>query len=652
LIDVASSIQVQRGLGASKLAVPSLGGTIGITTRTTDAVQGGSFIESIGSYGDQKTSISLSTGLSNKGWAASFLLAKREGDGKALGLYYTGYSYFLNISKVLTQHQSLSFNILGAAQSHGQRYTEATVAAYRNSPDGIRFNPDWGYLNGTLTSAEVNYYNKPLASLQHNWIINSTSSLSSTIYASIGNGASRYLQPYNYNVAGSDAPRVAGPYSPIDYTAMQQYNASTSDGQSKYYILNNVNNHQQYGATSKYTKHLGDFDFLAGADLRYYTAAHYFQIQNLLDGQYLIDPYHQDVKNVGAHLKVGDRFDQNYVYNIASEGLFLQTEYTKNDLSAFVSVAGTNTGNQRIDYFSYLANDPAYKTNFINYWGYQGKGGLNYNLDSHNNIFANVGYLQRAPLISTIFLDFKNDVNTTAVPEKLLSYELGYGFRSSTFTANVNLYRSTYKDRSVPPKDITVGGLLQTANVTGLNELHQGVEFDSRWRPNKVLTLRTMLSVGDWHYLTNTGPVYLSNSTTPTINSILIAGTKVGDAAQTTASAGVDVNVLSNVKIGSTYNYYGNYSTSYNPIYVIFPGYVPYKLPDYGLLDMNIVFRLKIDKVDVSFIGNVNNVLDTKYFSDAYDNVPTSAIPQPTASTVGVYYGIGRTYTATVKVKF
>jgi hypothetical protein len=562
---------------------------------------------------------------------------------------------------VLTKHQSISFNILGAAQSHGQRYTEASVSAYRNSPDGIRFNPDWGYLNGTLTSAEINYYNKPLASLTHNWIINESSSLSSTLYASFGAGAARYLQPYNYTNPATDVPRVAGPYSPIDFTAIQQANAAITDGSAKYYIQNNVNNHQQYGATSKYNKKLGDFDFLAGADLRYYTAAHYFQVQNLLGAQYMIDPFAQDVKNVGYHLKVGDRFDQNYVYNIASEGLFLQTEYSKNDLSAFVALAATNTGNQRIDYFSYQANDPAYKSNFVNFWGYQTKGGLNYNLDSHNNIFANIGYLQRAPLVSTVFLDFKNDINTSAAPEKLLSYELGYGFRSSQFTANINVYRSTYKDRSVPPKDVvdaTTGALL-TANITGLNELHQGVEFDSRYRPVKGLTLRTMLSVGDWHYLTNTGPITINGNspttgkpTTTTIPGIMIQGTKVGDAAQTTASVGADVNVLPTVKIGSTYNYFGNYTTSFNPIPVTFPGYTPYKLPNYSLLDLNIAFRLKIDGLEASFIGNVNNVLDTKYFSDAYDISPNANNPTPSASTVGVYYGIGRTYTATFKVKF
>ena len=41
LTDVTRSMQVKRGLGASKVAVPSIGGTINIITKSTDATQGG-----------------------------------------------------------------------------------------------------------------------------------------------------------------------------------------------------------------------------------------------------------------------------------------------------------------------------------------------------------------------------------------------------------------------------------------------------------------------------------------------------------------------------------------------------------------------------------------------------------------------------------
>jgi hypothetical protein len=47
-------MQVQRGIGASTVAVPSVGGTINITTMGTDAQQGGTVYQSIGSYNSLK----------------------------------------------------------------------------------------------------------------------------------------------------------------------------------------------------------------------------------------------------------------------------------------------------------------------------------------------------------------------------------------------------------------------------------------------------------------------------------------------------------------------------------------------------------------------------------------------------------------------
>ena len=44
LSDVTSAMQVQRGLGSSKLAISSVGGTINVLTRTADMKEGGKFI--------------------------------------------------------------------------------------------------------------------------------------------------------------------------------------------------------------------------------------------------------------------------------------------------------------------------------------------------------------------------------------------------------------------------------------------------------------------------------------------------------------------------------------------------------------------------------------------------------------------------------
>lgn len=63
LIDVASSIQVQRGLGASKVSTPSVGGSQNIITKTTDAKKGGFISYGMGNDGYSKVMFSVSSGL-------------------------------------------------------------------------------------------------------------------------------------------------------------------------------------------------------------------------------------------------------------------------------------------------------------------------------------------------------------------------------------------------------------------------------------------------------------------------------------------------------------------------------------------------------------------------------------------------------------
>ena len=678
LADVTTSMQVQRGLGASKVAVPSLGGTINITTMSTESQPGGTILQSIGSYNALKTLVSYSTGLSDKGWASSFLLSRSTGNGYAEGLYYTGYSYFANISKILSKTQTLSFNIMGASQNHGQRYSYNTIGTYRAAPQGIRYNSDYGYLNGQLLSAEQNFYNKPLASINHNWKINETSSLSTEVYASYGTGAAVYIAGATSGLTPGtgNVPRTGDVFSPIDFNAITKANMANGNGATSTYLQNAENDHKQYGLLSTYKKQLGQYiHLLAGIDARYYEGEHFNKMNNLLGGSYFIDSRFNsatspagNINNPNDRVYVGDKFNNDYRYEVGSEGVYVQTEYVKDDLSAFVAVAGNNTSNRRVDYFNYLNSDPNQTSKWVNFLGYQAKGGANYNLDSQNNLFANIGYIQRAPLVASIFLNKKNDINPGAIPEKLLSYELGYGFRSSIFSANVNLYRSTYKDRSKVTSSPVANqdGTFPTINISGLNEVHQGIEIDAKLRPIKDVTLSGMLSIGDYHYTSNTGQAQVTsdNGQTTTQASLLLKGLKVGEfgaastGAQTTAALGLDINVLPQVKLGGNWNYYGRYYASFDPTKIVnsssfdASAYAPYQLPNFSTLDLNVVFRFKFAGLDASFIGNVYNVLNTEYLADGFDLSPSNADFVTRTNKLGVWYGSPRTYMTTLKIKF
>jgi iron complex outermembrane receptor protein len=671
LADVTSSIQVQRGLSATDIAVPSIGGTINITTLGTQSKEGGSISQSIGSYNALKTVLSYSTGLSDKGWSTSFLLSKSSGTMPAAqGLYYTGYNYFANISKILGQNQTLSFTLLGSSQDHAVRYLSNTISTYRLQ--GSRFNSDYGIYNGNILSADQNVYSKPLGSLKYDWKIDDKSSWSTVLYASIGTGSARYLN----NETG--VPRLSDQYSPIDFNTIAKTNAANPSGQATNWFLDNQGDNQQYGLISTYKRKIGDYlHFLAGVDLRYYTVENYDKVEDLLGGAYVLDTRTAtsgNANNPSAHVGVGGKYYDDYRYKIQSEGGYLQLEYVKNNLSAFVNVAASNTSNGRTDYFNYLAGTNN-KSPWLNFLGYQAKGGLNYNVDSHSNFYVNGGYIQRAPLVGTLFLNYKNDVNTNAKPEKLLDYEIGYHYESPMFTGSVDAYNATYRDRAQIFTDPAqnADGSYSVANISGINERHEGIEFEGKFRPANGVTLSGSLSVGNFYYLSNTGATQITStapgSTPYNVKALYLKGQKIGDfgtslgtnsnGAQTTAFLGLDVKVLPQVKVGADYTYYSRYYGTYNLSQLTAPGYSTYNIPNYGVMAMNVVYRFKLAGLDASFIGNVYNLFNTMYITTAYDRsipLPVGGVINYTKAqqqnAVNVYYGAPRYYMTTLKIKF
>lgn len=158
LSDVTSVMQTQRGMGASKVSAPSVGGTINIVTKGIDAKKGGVFSYSMGNDGANKLLFSVSTGLMKSGWAITVMGSKSWGDGYIQGTGYSGYSYFANISKRINEAHQLSLTGFGAPQGHWQRPSgnngaltlEEWNKVKKYMTDGMdyrRYNPAYGYGN-------------------------------------------------------------------------------------------------------------------------------------------------------------------------------------------------------------------------------------------------------------------------------------------------------------------------------------------------------------------------------------------------------------------------------------------------------------------------------------------------------------------------
>ncbi len=656
LSDVTSAMQVQRGLGAAKVAVPSIGGTINILSKTSDIQKGGNIIASTGNNGFQKYGFTLSTGLMNSGLAATVSFSKTSGEGYVDGTEFEGFNYFVNLTKEINENHKISFTTFGSPQRHGQRQNRSTVETIRNAQSGIRFNPDWGYKNGQVTSIEDNFYHKSQTSLNHYWSINDVTSLSTAAYASYGKGGGGGTAGTN---RGLFDVRMGGPDQPVDFDNIVEINRANGALGSEAILRASRNDHEWFGVLSTFKTELAEgLDLIAGLDWRTYTGSHFREVTDLLGGQYYFDD--NNINNPNSALQVGDKMGYNNDGNVGWLGFFGQLEYGTENFDTFVSTSLQRSTYQRVDYFQYDLNTAAGRdiatTDKVKLNGYSIKGGANYRIDDVQNVFFNIGYFERPANFDAVFQGFNNTtVNENAENEKIFSLELGYGIRSEKFAANVNLYRTQWNDRSfsrrIPADPSVTGSEDFTANLLGVNALHQGVEFDFTYKPTDKLSFSGMLSLGDW---TNDNdlidvPIFDENQDQRGTLDLLVDGLKISDAAQTTAALGMLYKFWDRSSVTVDYNYFADlYSrinildrADFDPSTPAVRGGNTYKVPSYNTFDASLRHGFDFGNFDTTVTVRVNNLFDTEYIADALD-----------ASDPLVWFGFGRTFSLDLKIKF
>jgi len=654
--DVTSTMQVQRGLGASKVAVPSIGGTINIVTKSIDAEEGGNVFAGIGNDGYSKYGMTYSTGLSENGFAATVSASKIQGNGYVDGTHFKGYNYFLNLSKQINPNHLLSFNAFGAQQEHGQHYSRETIEKYKSTESGPkRFNADWGYKNGEVYNMSYNFYHKPQMSLNHYWTVNDNTNISTALYASFGSGGGRRTKGDKFN---NNDYRLGNFDQPFDFNKVVDENIGLGTLGGSDIIYGSMNNHQWYGVLSTIKNHTTDnLTISGGIDGRYYIGSHYYEITDLLGSDYWLNDSSSDL-NGGQALRVGDKFGKDYDGTVLRAGVFGQVEYdVTEDLNVFVASDVSNTTYSVENYMKFEPTDPGRKSDKVDFIGYGVKGGANYNLSYTSNIFGNVGYFSKAPFLTNVFLNTtgSTEANADARNEKVFSAELGYGYRSSKFRANLNVYRTSWIDKSLTgsysnPNDQTS---VLYYNLAGVDALHQGVELDFSYNLTSNFKLSGMVSLGDWTWTNNVsailkdenGEVIMDGADPRTVN-VYSDGLKVGDAAQTTFAVGASYDFASSSTIFADFNYAGDMYSSYDVTGRSEAGLGnTWKAPAYGLLDLGLRHDFDFGSFDASLFGKVNNALNTEYISDANDqgNGYRNAF---------VYYGAGRTYSVSLKINF
>ena len=697
LSDVTSAMQVQRGLGSSKLAISSVGGTINVMTKTSDMKEGGTFGSTFGNDGYNKVQGSYNTGILKSGFSASVLLSSTKGLGYVDGTKFEGNNYFIALGYKLNDKHEFQYTFTGAPQWHHQRSFANTLTDYlkygnptENKPN-IKYNSDWGYRDGEEFSWARNYYHKPVMSLNWDYKISDKMKLSSVFYGSWGRGGGTGnigKSPFSYKTAAGLVPFddfVAfntGTYTFATGQSLTNLGTplkpSTIAGHEGEYITNrstgftrrsSVNSHDWYGAVINLNTKLNEtltLDF--GVDARTYIGYHFRNVNDRLGADVYYDNTNANFKPAGRYLyetysatasfnpwtdvKNQEKIEYNNNGYVRWYGAFTQLEYSKDNLSAFVQGAVSQQGFQREDTFIYLTTDPLYKTDFENILGGNIKGGANYNINEQHNVFLNTGFYSKQPFFNAVYPNNQSLVNENLTNEKILGVEAGYGFRSRMFSAKLNLYYTSWKDRYQRSNDNAADNVGGYYDFAGITQVHTGVELEMNSRPLPKLSLNAMVSVGNWNYEGNSTSNRFDQDNTPigggTSTTLYLDGVKVGDAAQTTASIGASYEVLTRVFLDANYRFADNLYASIDPArFSSATNKGTLELPSYGLMDAGFSYKIFVDQKrgdSFSFRVNINNVLDEVYISESRTNIFADDNISSSNPSLGTWASAGRTY--------
>lgn len=389
--DATSSIQVQRGLSAVNLAVPSIGGTMNMITDPTKMSKLVSFKQEYGTSGFNKKTLTANSGLVNDKYAFSINVTRKTGNGIIDKTWTDAWSYYLATSYNINDNNKLEFYAVGAPQMHGQNRWAQNMAAYNHDyakkhagvPDdtlssylaafheaGMKYNENWNVVNPDYKTRQwwdgkehdryspyflnesVNYYHKPQLNL--NWFtkLNEKMDVYSVLFYSGGKGGGsgtyeikRLKDPNDPDSDyGTFIWDYSGPSRIADWNANIAMNCDTLDrkgypkiaGQSLAILRNSVNQQWAIGALSKLQYKIDNrIKTSFGLDWRTAEINHFREVRNLLGGDYFRWTGNEfDTTEEDYQKKLGGKIDYYNTNKVDWIGGYAQGEYSEGKLTA------------------------------------------------------------------------------------------------------------------------------------------------------------------------------------------------------------------------------------------------------------------------------------------------------------------------------
>ncbi len=467
--DIASSlrdVQVQRGVGTSTNGSGAFGASVNMRSQAPSLVPYAEVSGSYGSFNTNKETIKLGTGRLGDHWMIDARLSHISSDGYRDRASSALFSYFAQVG-YYADRTSLKFITFGGK--------EDTYHAW----DGIS-------RDDLVNNRKYN----PNGEIKHDDEVTGFYDDQKDIYKQFN-----YQLVFDHSFNNQWKLRAALHYTD-GYGYYQEYkNARTL---TEYGLEPFILNGEKIKKSSLVRKKILDSGFgggvfsvqytgerlasVLGGGFNKYSNNHYGQVIWVENYLGTLDPNHEYYRNKGKKTEFNIYWKNNYtIWNGLSAYVDLQYRHIN------YTIKGVN------DKWDWTASpehmqilDVDENFNFFN-----PKVGLNWQINQQNRVYASFAVAQKEPTRNNY-----NDGPLTVHPkaEKLLDWEAGYEFKSSRFSAGINLYYMKYKDQLVLNGKLNEIGELMAENVPdsyrcGI-EIMAGAKFTNwlRWDVNATLS--------------------------------------------------------------------------------------------------------------------------------------------------------------------
>jgi hypothetical protein len=299
-----------------------------------------------------------------------------------------------------------------------------------------------------------------------------------------------------------------------DYDATIARNMSDAqwvDGygyESRGILRGSRNNQYTFGIMSKMEKEMSStLSMTYGLDLRTAKVEHYREVYDLLGGDFFYNSSNPNWTDEQKRRTLGDKIYYDNTNTVDWLGGYVQANYDDGaGTNAFAMFGATTASYTAQNHFS-VDN---LKIEADAELGYQFKLGGSRALSDTWQLFGNVSYSAMTPSLDKLIDDVNYRLNEGFDNEKATWFDVGARFKSlnGQWAGSMNYYYALWSDRNQSGTSEDLSGVESFFSITGLSELHQGLEYSIAYQPLPVLRIDVRGHESDWRFTDNLSYTY------------------------------------------------------------------------------------------------------------------------------------------------